>query len=63
VVGFDNISAARELLKTEELLATVDQFGDQLAIFGIEYALQILSDGTVPEDRKTDVRLVTAQDL
>ncbi len=63
VVGFDNISAARELLKTEELLATVDQFGDQLAIFGIEYALQILSDGTVPEDRKTDVSLITASDL
>ena len=63
VVGFDNISAARELLINEELLATVDQHGDQLAIYGIEYALQVLRDGTVPEDRKTDVRLITAQDL
>jgi len=63
VVGFDNISAARELLKSGELLATVDQYGDQLAIFGIEYALQILSDGTVPQDRKTAVSLITASDL
>ena len=63
VVGFDNISAARELMKSGELLATVDQYGDQLAIFGIEYALQILSDGTVPQDRKTAVSLITASDL
>lgn len=63
VVGFDNIMAARELLKSGELLATVDQYGDQLAIFGIEYALQILSDGNVPADRKTPVRLITASGL
>ena len=63
VVGFDNISAARELLKTGELLATVDQYGDQLAIFGIEFALQILSDGAVPQDRKSAVSLITASDL
>ncbi len=63
VVGFDNISAAQDLLKGGELLATADQYGDQLAIYGIQYALQILSDGTVPEDRKTDVRLITAQDM
>lgn len=63
VVGFDNISAAQELLKSGELLATVDQYGDQLAIFGIEYALQILSDGTLPKDRKTAVSLITANDL
>lgn len=63
VVGFDNISAARELLKTGELLATVDQYGDQLAIFGIEYALQILRDGTMPQDRKTAVSLITVSDL
>ncbi|MFT5332509.1 MAG: ribose transport system substrate-binding protein [Halioglobus sp.] len=63
VVGFDNIKAARELLKSGELLATADQYGNQLAIFGIEYGLQILSDGTVPADRKTPVSLVTVRDL
>jgi len=63
VVGFDNIEAARQLLKSGELLATADQYGNQLAIFGIEYGLQILSDGHVPDDRKTPVSLVTARHL
>jgi ribose transport system substrate-binding protein len=63
VVGFDNIGATGELLKNGELLATVDQFGDRLAIFGIEYALQILAGAEHPGDRKTPVKLVTASDL
>ncbi len=63
VVGFDNITATHELLKNGELLATVDQYGDRLAINGIEYGLQILRDGIVPSDRKTMVSLVTATDL
>ncbi len=62
VVGFDNISATHESLRTGELLATVDQYGDQLAVFGIEYGLQILA-GAEPEDRKTAVSLVTVNDL
>ena len=62
VVGFDNISATHESLRSGELLATVDQFGNQLAVFGIEYGLQILA-GAKPEDRKTKLRLVTADDL
>ena len=62
VIGFDNIPATRELLGSGELLATVDQFGDQLAVFGIEYGLQLLA-GAEPQDRKTQVSLVTAADL
>lgn len=63
VVGFDNIGATHELLKSGELLATVDQYGDRLAIFGIEYALSILNHGVLPADRKTPVTLITAADL
>jgi len=63
VIGFDNITATHEMLRNGDLLATVDQFGDQLAIYGIEYALQILRDGSVPADRKTPVTLVTAANL
>ena len=59
VVGFDNISAAAELVQTGEMLATADQFGDQLAVFGIEYAMQILGSGDIPEDRKTPIELIT----
>ena len=59
VVGFDNISAANDLVQSGEMLATADQFGDQLAVFGIEYALQILASGDIPDDRKTPIELIT----
>ena len=60
VIGFDNISATHELLRNGDMLATADQYGSQLAIYGIEYALQILHGGTIPDDRKTPVDLITA---
>ncbi|HQH51753.1 MAG TPA: sugar ABC transporter substrate-binding protein [Candidatus Hydrogenedentes bacterium] len=63
VVGFDNISAAQELLKKGELLATADQHADQLAVFGIEYALKMIGGEAPPEDYETPVDLVTAENL
>ena len=63
VVGFDNISATHDLLRDGSLLATADQYGGQLAIFGIEYALDILVNGKFPADRKTPVDLITAANL
>ncbi len=61
VIGFDNISAAQELLARGELLATVDQHADQLAVFGIEYALEMLASGESPDDHETPVDLITAE--
>eukprot|EP00752_Nemacystus_decipiens_P018804 g16860.t1 len=61
IVGFDNISAANDLVQSGEMLATADQYGDQLAVFGIEYALQILESGEIPEDRNTPIDLIVAQ--
>lgn len=63
VVGFDNIAAARELVKSGSLLVTADQHGDQLAVFGIEYALEMLRSKSTPPDRETPVDLVTAETL
>ncbi len=63
VVGFDNISAARELLAKGDLLATVDQHADQLAVFGIEYALGMLADAEAPGDHETPVDLITADEV
>jgi ribose transport system substrate-binding protein len=63
VVGFDNISAAQELLRKGELLATVDQHADHLAVFGIEAALHLIETGAAPEERETPVDLVTAESL
>lgn len=58
VVGFDNISAANELVQSGEMLATADQHGSELAVFGIEYALEILKTGKAPADKKTPVDLI-----
>jgi ribose transport system substrate-binding protein len=60
VVGFDNIEAVRHLLQEGRVLATADQHADRLAVYGIEYALQILGGEAQPEDRETPVDLVTA---
>jgi ribose transport system substrate-binding protein len=59
VVGYDNIAAAQRLLQEGHLLATADQHADQLAVFGIEYALEMLESNTTPADRETPVELVT----
>ncbi len=63
VVGFDNISAVRQLVRDGRVLATADQHGDQLAVFGIEYALEILQKKAAPADKQTPVDLITAQTL
>ncbi len=63
VAGFDNISAVQRLIREGQMLCTVDQHGDQLAVYGIEYALEILNSGLAPEDRETPVDLITAETL
>jgi len=59
VAGFDNISAVEPLIESGAMVATADQHAGELAIFGIEAALQILEEDAAPEDRKTAVDLVT----
>ncbi len=61
IAGFDNIGAIHPLLESGAVAATVDQFGDQLAVFGIEYALEILAGGNIPADRETPLELITAE--
>lgn len=64
IVGFDNVSAIQDAIAANQVLATADQYGDQLAVFGIEYALKLLSDpGAQVEDKETPVDLVTAESL
>ncbi|MCR5864417.1 sugar ABC transporter substrate-binding protein [Aquincola sp. J276] len=63
VVGYDNISAIKPMLKDGRVLATADQYAAKQAVFGIETALKALADKTpqaqMPEEVKTDVVLVT----
>jgi ribose transport system substrate-binding protein len=63
IVGFDNISAVQELLKEGGILCTVDQHADQLAVYGIEYALEMLAKEGAPADKETPVDLITAETL
>ncbi|MBB6048462.1 sugar ABC transporter substrate-binding protein [Armatimonas rosea] len=63
VVGFDNIGAVQELIKSGAVLCTVDQHGDQLAAFGIDYALEMLQKKATPTDKETPVDLITAETL
>ena len=51
------------LIEAGTVIATVDQFGDQLAVFGIEYAIEALESGAELEDRETLLELVTAETL
>jgi len=63
VIGFDNISAVQRLLKEGKVLCTVDQHGDKLAAFGIEFALEMIQKGGSPEGKQTPVDLITAETL
>lgn len=59
VAGFDNISAIKPLIEKGAVVATADQHGDQLAVFGIEAALKILKGQAPPADQTTPVDLIT----
>ena len=61
IVGYDGISAVKLAIRDGSMMATADQHADQLAVFGIEYALQMLKDGSTPTDRSTPVELVTKE--
>lgn len=64
IVGFDNISAVQQAIREGKVVATADQHGDQLAVFGIEAALKLIANPTaIPEDVETPVDLITASDL
>lgn len=63
VIGFDDISAAENLIREGKMLATVNQEGDKVAVYGIQYALDILAKRAEPVDKETPVRLVTQETL
>lgn len=63
VVGYDGIGAVQKLVKEGKILATAEQHADRLAIFGIEYALDMLKTKQPPADRETPVDLITAEKL
>jgi len=63
IIGFDNISAVRAMIGEGRILATADQHGDKLAVYGIEAALSILKGEAAPANQKTPVDLITRAQL
>ena len=58
VVGFDNIGAIQQLLLDGIVVATVDQHGDQLAVYGLQHAIGLLA-GEPQQDVNTPVDVIT----
>lgn len=64
VIGFDNISAVQQSILDGKILATADQHGDKLAIYGIQKALAMLNKPAEQSaDRETPVDLITVKQL
>ena len=63
VVGFDNIPAAQDLVKQGKMLATIDQFGPDMAKNCIETGFKMMNGEDMSGWIKTPVKLVTAADL
>jgi len=58
VVGFDNDASVQPLLQSGVMLATIDAFGSQMAVQGIEYALKVLQGMVNKGSYSTDFKLV-----
>ena len=58
VVGFDNDASVQPFLKSGAMLATIDAFGSQMAVQGIEFALKALDGMQNKGSYATDFKLV-----
>jgi ribose transport system substrate-binding protein len=64
VVGFDNIPAIRPLVRQGKILATVDQFGSEMAANAIDYAIKSRKEGKPLKGWvKTPIELVTSKNI
>ncbi|WP_165249876.1 sugar ABC transporter substrate-binding protein [Paludisphaera soli] len=58
IIGYDGIAAVRTAIDEGAILATIDQHADQLAVFGLQCALDVIAKKETPADRTTPVDLV-----
>ena len=63
IVGFDNIGAVQNLIKDGKVLATIDQFGPEMAANAIKIGMKILAGEKLSGWQKTPVKLITKNDL
>jgi ribose transport system substrate-binding protein len=63
VVAFDNIPAVQPLIKSGKMLATIEQYGADMAVLGINYGLKEMAGETFTGWVKTPIKLIEAKDL
>jgi len=63
VVGFDNDPSIRPLIAEGKVLATIEQFGSDMAAMGIDAAMEALAGATLEDWVKTPVVLITAENV
>lgn len=63
IVGFDNIGAVQKLIKEDKILATIDQYGPEMAANAIKVGLRILNGEKLSGWQKTPVDLITKAEL
>jgi ribose transport system substrate-binding protein len=63
VVGFDNIEACQTLIKEGKMLATVDQFGPEMAANAIKIGFRILGGEKISGWERTPVSVVSEKEL
>ena len=63
VVGFDNIPAVQPLIKDGKMLATVEQYGAQMAAIGIDYGYRTLKGEKFSGWIRTELKLITKDNL
>ncbi|SDU79030.1 sugar ABC transporter substrate-binding protein [Jiangella alkaliphila] len=61
VVGFDNVPEVEPYLADGSMLATLDQFGSDQAVYGIDVALDLLAGEQAEDWVKTDIELITGE--
>ena len=63
IVGFDSIGAVQELIKQGKVLATIDQFGPEMAANAIQVGFKILKGEKLAGWQKTPIELVTKENV
>jgi len=63
IVGFDNIGAVQKLVKEGKILATIDQFGPEMAANAIKVGFRILNGEKLSGWQRTPIKLITKADL
>ena len=59
LIGFDNDASVAPLINEKKMLATIDCFGNQMAIKGIDYAMRTLHGEIHKGWIKTEMKLIT----